>query len=682
MKTRLKTKIGDDSNEIWAGTFHSVCVKILRRFGDRIGYDKSFNIYDTEDQKKIVTQVIKDLEMDDKMFPPKTALSFISTHKNHLNDPDEARKEASNFREEKLCNIYEKYQSRLKEANALDFDDLIMQTVHLLRTDSEACEYLQNKFKYVCVDEYQDTNHAQFVLTDIISRKNRNLMVVGDDDQSIYKFRGADIENILNFDKVIKDTKTIKLEQNYRSTKNILDAANSIIANNTKRHGKTLWTAKEDGTAPVLRCLPNQQDEAGFIAETISSLKISGKYSLNNIAILYRANALSNNIESALSRRGIPYRVLSGLRFYERKEIKDIMAYLSLINNQTDNLRLERIINEPKRKIGESTVSAVKDLSNYLSIPMFEIMKNADEYPALAKSATKLKDFTNLILGLKDLSEATELDEFIDKVLDLTGYRAMLKNIGDEESNSRLENINELISNAVAFMESHDENEISLASFLEETALIAEIDNYDADSEAVVLMTIHSAKGLEFPVVFLPGLEENIFPSYLSTHSDAEIEEERRLAYVAVTRAKEKLYLTHAKERLLYGKTDYNKLSRFIRDILPLNILDSLQPASQNSNFEPVNQAKKEYIPIKKQKPSVSYEMLKTPFSSAPNTSKPTSVGNDKFNVGDLVDHPMFKTGMIISCTKMGADYLYEISFDTVGTKKMMGTYAKLKKHE
>ncbi len=666
MKARLEKKVGEEAEAIWAGTFHSVCVKLLRMFGQSIGYGKEFTIYDTDDQKKLMVSVIRDMHVDEKMFAPKTVLNFISRAKDRLLTPADVANDARDFREGKMAELYKEYQRRLVAGNAVDFDDIIMQTVRLLRENAEALEYCQNKFRYVCVDEYQDTNHAQFVLTSMISERYGNIMVVGDDDQSIYRFRGADIENILNFDKEIKDTKIIKLEQNYRSTKPILDVANTIINKNVNRHGKKLWTDKTDGQTVSLRRLDTQNDESRYIVDKILALREQG-YSLSDFAVLYRLNALSNTLEGAFNRSGVPYRVLGGLRFHERKEIKDILAYLCLINNTADNVRLMRIINEPKRKIGESTVTAVYDIANFEGVSMFEIMKRAESYTALSKAAGKLKEFVNLICGLREIAATEPLDVLIDKVLDLTGYRAMLKAQDELEGKSRLENAEELISNAVEFVNNREDS--SLSAFLEEMALVADIDNYDPDAEAVVLMTVHSAKGLEFPVVFLPALEEGVFPSSQALYDEAELEEERRLAYVAVTRAKEKLFITHARERLMYGKTSFNKLSPFI-DEIPETLLDTVKPETRFGAATGVG-----FVPYKKPVQAVSGE-----FNKKPTAAPKIKTAGQRFSVGDEVKHPIFGSGIVMSATPMGPDVLYEIAFDTAGTKKMMGNFAKLSK--
>ncbi len=668
MKARLEKKIGEKADEIWAGTFHSICLRLLRKYGERIGYAPGFTIYDADDQKKLMTSVIKESGTDEKMFAPKSVLNVISGWKDKLMTPEDCRTQAKDFREVKIADFYAEYQKRVLAGNAVDFDDIIMQTVRLLREDSDALSYCQNRFKYVCVDEYQDTNHAQFVLTSLVSGKYNNIMAVGDDDQSIYRFRGADIGNILNFDREIEGSTVIKLEQNYRSTSQILDAANAVIANNKGRHGKSLWTDREGGAKVSVRRPDGQIDEGRYIVDKILELRSEEHRSLNDFAILYRVNAMSNSLEGSFNRAGVPYRVLGGQRFYERKEIKDVLAYLCVINNPSDSLRLRRIINEPKRKIGDSTVNAVAELAGFYGCSMFSVMQKAFEYPALAKAAQKLVDFTNMILGLRDIAAAEPLDILIDKVLDLTGYRAMLKVTDGIEGETRLENVEELISNAVEFVRSHDDS--SLDAFLEEVALVADIDNYDPDAEAVVMMTVHSAKGLEFPVVFLPGMEEGIFPAQQSSYDPMELEEERRLAYVAITRAKDRLFITHAKERLIYGKTSYNKVSRFVEEI-PKALLDIPE--------EQAVRQMQEFVPAKKPKPKVSDEMFKKPFIPGyVNTARSTEV----FSVGDVVTHPVFGVGMITSVTKMGPDSMYEIAFDNVGTKKMLASYAKIKLFE
>jgi len=681
MKTRLAKKVGPSAADIWAGTFHSICVRLLRRFGEKIGYHSGFTIYDTDDVKKLVLSVLKDLKLDDKMYPPKTVQNYISRAKDSLLTPDDAMAEAKSFREKEMARIYEEYQRKIRAANAVDFDDIIMQTVALLRADEEVRSYCQNRFRYVCVDEYQDTNRAQFVLTELLSAKRRNIMVVGDDDQSIYRFRGADIQNILDFDKVISDAKVIKLEQNYRSTQCILEVANKIIANNSTRHDKTLFTQREGGEKVVVKQVANQEMEARFIVDKITELKRTEGRSFSDFAVLYRVNALSGGLEGVFARSGIPYRVLGGLRFFERKEVKDVLAYLCVINNPSDNLRLNRIINEPKRKIGEATMAAVQEIADFEEKSCFEVMENAYQYAALQKVAPRLVEFTKMILTLREIAESEPLPELVDKVLELSGYRDMLI-LGGKELEDKLENVEEIISNAVEYMDRTPEG--SLSGFLEEVALVADIDNYDPDASAVVLMTVHSAKGLEFPVVFLPGLEEGIFPSSRSSDTDEELEEERRLAYVAVTRAKDRLFCLHARERLLYGKTSYATASRFVQE-MPKKYIETdyeerasmgsaiRRPAQNPSNGgsrAPSGGAVGGFTGF-----SPSGELFAKPTVGQP--KKPSS-SVQRFNPGDRVKNPNFGVGLVLTAQSIGSDMLYEIAFESVGTKKMMGTYAKL----
>ena len=671
MKERLVKALGSDGAEgLWAGTFHSVCLRILRRFTEQTGYSEGFTIYDTDDQKKLMLSVIKDAGADEKMFTPRAAIDFVSACKNELISPDEAKQKAAEFREEKLASFYKEYQKRLKTANAMDFDDIIVRTVELIGKNEEIRDYLQGKFRYICVDEYQDTNHAQFVLVTLLAEKYGNLMVVGDDDQSIYGFRGADIKNILSFDKSMEGAKVVKLEQNYRSTSSILDCANAIIKNNTGRHDKKLWTENGEGEKISLKLLGNQSEEADYIAGKIMELREKENRKLSDFAVLYRINALSNTLEGAFARRGIPYRVLGGQRFYERKEIKDILAYLCVINNPQDNIRLMRIINEPKRKIGDATVDAVKTLAEHYGKSMFEIMENAEQYTAISKSAAKLKDFTRMILGLREIASGDTVDVLIDKVLDFSGYRAMIEALDREDGRNRVENIGELISNAVLFMQSREE--ATLSDFLEEVTLVADIDNYDPDAEAVVLMTVHSAKGLEFPVVFLPAMEDDIFPSGKSVYSSEEMEEERRLAYVAVTRAKEKLFITHVRERLLYGKTSYYRMSQFVKEI-PDELLSESKNGEQQRKF-PAGAFGAVRHPSKP-KAEISGE-----FSIGASLAQKTVSGAERFSAGDRVQHGVFGSGTVLTVTPAGSDAVYEIAFDNAGMKKMMANYAKLKR--
>ncbi len=665
MKERIAKALGDEemAKEVWAGTFHSICVRLLRRFGENIGYARDFSIYDGDDQKRLITQCQKDLDIDEKTFPPRSTLNVISRAKDRLMTPEDFENEAgSDFRLQKIARIYALYQARLYAANALDFDDIIMQTVRLLRECSEARDYCQRRFEYVCVDEYQDTNRAQLELTKLLCARSRNLMVVGDDDQSIYRFRGATIENILQFDSSFEEARIIKLEQNYRSTQNILSAANAVIKNNKGRRGKELWCEHGEGDKIRVKKLNNQNEETKYIINKIVDgvSKEGRKYS--DFAVLYRMNAQSNNLETIFAKSGLPYRILGGIRFYERKEIKDIIAYLCVIKNPSDSVRLRRIINEPKRKIGETTVDAVLAIASSEGVNPFEVMENAAAYTALTKSAPRLADFVRMIRKLRAIAETAPVSELIKAVYERTGYKEMLEAQGFEGVD-RIANIGELVTNAVNY-ESGDP-EASLEGFLEDVALVSDIDNYDENADAVVLMTIHSAKGLEFPVVFLPGFEDGIFPSIQSSMDPDELEEERRLAYVAITRAKERLYCIHVRERMIFGKTQFNPRSRFI-DEIPEELVDlGRMPIAEPEAAE------------RPKRNPISREFYKKPTLNA-GAVRQTEV--EKFSIGDRVSHYNFGEGEIIDVKPMGADVMYEIIFDTVGTKKLMATYAKLKK--
>jgi len=663
MKERLTKVLGEEcAAEIWAGTFHSVCLRILRRYADYVGLKSGFTIYDTDDSKRLIKDCLSSLNIDEKILPIKNAQNYISRAKDKLCTPAQFEAEAgSDFKLQLIAKVYYEYQKRLGENNAVDFDDIIVKTVELLQYNDEAREYYQRRFKYVCVDEYQDTNYAQFVLTSLLSGTYHNVMVVGDDDQSIYAFRGATIENILGFDKSFTGSRTIKLEQNYRSTGNILGAANSVIANNRGRHGKSLWTDHGEGDKVVLRRLDNQNEEARFIVDEINKLAAEGK-SLSDFAVLYRTNAQSQALEGAFAKSGMAYRILGGTRFFDRKEIKDVIAYLCLINNPSDNVRLKRIINVPKRTIGDTTVSAVEQIAQMEGTSIFDVMERADQYVALARVARKLTAFTSMIRELQSLRDVVGLPELFRETLEQSGYRDMLVLAGEVERD-RLENVDELVSTAVEYELSHEES--TLAGFLEEVALVADIDGYEADADAVVLMTIHSAKGLEFPVVFLPGLEDGLFPGHRSIGNSTEMEEERRLAYVAITRAKEKLFITHAKQRLMFGQTSYNPLSTFVSEIDD-KYLD--KPAEPERSFRSVSGL------------GTGYQSVARAEMNKSVGTKPIKASGAAFNPGDEVVHMRFGSGVILSATDMGGDMLYEVAFDDFGTKKLFGSYAKLRK--
>lgn len=656
--------------DVWAGTFHSVCLRILRKYCTEAGYSSDFTIYDTDDTKKAIQACMRELNIDEKMLAPRAVQNAISRAKDQLITPEKYASEAGqDFTLDRIAKIYELYQRRLREGNAFDFDDIIMQTVLLLTENGDIREYYQHRFKYVCVDEYQDTNGAQFELIQLLSGGYKNIMAVGDDDQSIYKFRGARIENILNFEKVYSDAKVIRLEQNYRSAGNILDAANALISNNIGRMGKTLRTDRENGEKITLKRLENQNEEARYIINRIAELSLREKRRFSDFAILYRVNAQSNSLENVFARSGIPYRILGGMRFFERKEVKDILAYLCVINNPADNLRLKRIINEPKRKIGETTVAAVEKLAGEEGCSMYDIMRNADKYTILAKTASKLRDFVSIIDTLREIAKTERLSVLVENTIDRSGYRNMILMMGESEID-RLENIQELVSTAVDYEDriaaQNDGTVPTLTAFLEEIALVADIDNYDSSADAVSLMTIHSAKGLEFPVVFLPGFEEGLFPGMQSAVSDEELEEERRLAYVALTRAKDRIYISHVRERLIYGRTTHNQLSRFAKEIpeeLVSSELIKLREEREMASARP------------KKKPIVISNELKKKNQAGSYTSR-----GEHFTAGDEVEHASFGHGRILSVTPIASDSLYEVIFDNCGTKKLMGAYARLKK--
>ena len=673
IRSRINAQLGesDIANEIWSGTFHSICLRILRVHADKIGYYTGFSIYDQDDSKKAIATCMKDLDIDVKMLPVKSVQNTISRAKDKMITPEAFYSEVGNdYRLKQIGRIYEAYQNKLKASNALDFDDIIMQTVILLRKFPEVREYYQNRFRYVCVDEYQDTNEAQFALTALLSGGHGNIMVVGDDDQSIYRFRGATIENILNFDKTFPSAKIIRLEQNYRSTQNILDAANAVIRNNTGRKGKTLWTNAGEGEKIHLKKVFDHNEEARYISDKIQKMVSEGK-EYRDFALLYRNNAQSSTIERTFAKSGIPYRIIGGVRFADRKEIKDIVAYLQLIQNHNDDERLVRIINEPKRKIGDKTLDGVRAIAHEENCSMFKIIENADKYVALAKSADKLLEFAALINYLTHLVGETTLEAFINQVMDKSGYRQMLINAGEVERD-RLENLEEFLTGAIEYESKYvDDGSYTsvLEGFMEETSLVADVDRYDESADAVVLMTAHSAKGLEFPYVFLPGMEEGLFPSMQSiTATSAEVEEERRLCYVAITRAKKELFIVHTNQRMLYGRTQFNPESRFLKEI-PAELIQR-EKSPYDKPKTPIN-------PYGENASRPVYDTLTiTSVSKKPAQSQATST----LEAGDRVFHATFGEGDLISVKRMGADWLYEVVFDKVGTKKLMATYAKLKK--
>ena len=667
IKARLAATLGEgaEAGDVWAGTFHSVCVRMLRKYGDRVGLPEGFSIYDTADKKRLISDVMKELGIDDRMLPIRSVMSAISEEKDHLRLPAEMTV-GQDLRSKHLHRIYTAYQEALERFGALDFDDIILKTVKMLEGNPDVLDYYQNKFSYVCVDEYQDTNPAQFRLTALLSAKNRNIMVVGDDDQSIYKFRGATIENILQFDTVYPDAKVVKLEQNYRSTKTILAAANAVIAHNEGRRDKALWCAGEEGEKITVHPVSDGNAECGYIIDTILKMVVNEKKRYSDFAILYRVNEISRGLETAFAKSGLPYRLLGGTRFYDRKEVKDVMAYLLLLANTADDQRLRRVVNVPRRGIGDKTMDTVAAIAGAEHLSMFDVMERAEEFPPIAKSAAKLKEFTALIRSLQ--SDLLKPSALLPVVMEKTGYMAMLRALG-QEGKADIDNLNELVSAAVEY-ESKTESP-TLTGFLEEAALVADVDKYDADADAVVMMTIHSAKGLEFPVVFLAGAEEGTFPGMQSINDPSELSEERRLAYVAITRAKTKLFVTHAEERLLYGTTQYRRLSRFFDGELPSHLKEVGKAATPPPRRTPDFRPKREPL---------SGEFERRAAVSASATPAYHKKAAPTFAVGDLVSHLTFGKGEILSVRPMGGDVLYEVRFEGGVTKKLMGTYAKLKK--
>ena len=649
LKNRLTTMLGDAGNDVFASTFHSMCVKFLRRDIDKLGYKRDFNIFDRADQLTVVKECIKELNIDDKMFQPKSLINEISRAKDEMQFPKDMKNDfATDYRLNIIADVYELYQKKLKTYNALDFDDIIMLTVKLFEENDDVLSYYQRRFKYVMVDEYQDTNHAQYRLVTLLAAGHKNICVVGDDDQSIYKFRGANIENILSFEKQYENCAVIKLEQNYRSTGNILDAANGVIKNNRGRKGKTLWTDSGDGEKISFYRATNEHDEGYYIAEQIINMTIDG-YNYNDFAVLYRTNAQSRVIENMLIQNAVPYRVLGGLRFFDRKEIKDVLAYVKLINNPADNVNFKRIINEPKRGIGAKTVSNCEEIANARGISMFDVCMTEQG---------KLGEFAKMMTELQQLSKDMPVSKLIDAVIEKTGYGAMLMNENTVEATTRLENIKELITDAMEFEKTVPKEEATLNNYLEKISLVADVDNYDESQEVVVLMTLHSAKGLEFPVVFMCGMEEGLFPSFMSISSSDELEEERRLCYVGITRAKKKLFITCTQSRTLFGTVSYNKPSRFV-DEIDDNLID---------------------IPFKTEikKEITSSYISPVKYNKITLDSKKTVSSGVTYSVGQMVKHSKFGKGMILKATAVGNDWHLEIAFETVGTKNLMAAYAKL----
>lgn len=671
LKERICNAVPEGGSDIWAATFHSTCARILRRYGDRIGFTSHFTVYGTDDQKKLVKDILKQLNYDEKMLPVKRVLNEISKAKDEMLTPQEMLKRAGyDNLKQSVAKVYEIYQSRLKTADAMDFDDMLCKTVELFQKCPDILEFYQNQFKYIMVDEYQDTNKVQYKFVSMLAAKNGNICVVGDDDQSIYKFRGATIENILSFENTFKGAKMIRLEQNYRSTKNILNAANGVISNNTMRKGKTLWTENAVGDKIEVHTSDSERDEAQFIAKTILDGVADGR-KFSDFAILYRMNAQSNSIEQALSRSGIPHRVIGGRRFYDREEIRDMVAYLQVINNPHDDVRLGRIINVPKRGIGATTLEKASEIAAGLGESIYSVIKDADVYPQLSRAATKLKSFVALIDGLMEAEQSGDysLAELYNLILEHTDYEKYLKTEKDNPD-VRIENIEELSSNIIKFEEDYAE-EASLSNFLEEISLQTDIDNYDAEADSSVMMTLHSAKGLEFPVVFIAGLEEGVFPSIATMMNPDELNEERRLAYVGITRAKEKLYITKAKSRMLMGHTSYNKVSRFVNEIPPelLNYTGEKKTFASTNGFS----ASSSHI-------SIGAGSKFTPNKSFNTFTKPAVKSGTVYKKGDCVFHKVFGKGMIMKTEKMGNDTMLEVAFDKAGTKTLMANFSKMEK--
>lgn len=662
LKNRLVAKLGTEAADVFASTFHSMCVRILRRDGEKIGIPKSFTIYDADDSLRVVKKCLKAINLDEKQFAPRPIAGAISHAKESLEQPKELAAKAEktgDFRQKIVARVYAEYQKELYEAGALDFDDLLCETVRLFRESPETLEYYQNRWRYIMVDEYQDTNHVQYMLVALLAQKYKNICVVGDDDQSIYKFRGATIENILSFERQFPGAKVVRLEQNYRSTQNILSAANKVIEHNLERKGKTLWTANGDGSKITVRRCVDEDSEASFVADKVlDGVSVGKKYS--DFAVLYRMHAQSNSIEHAFTRAGIPYKIIGGLRFYERKEIKDLLAYMSVITNPADNLRLVRIINEPKRGIGDTTVAAAERLSDATGLSLFEIFEHADEYADLSRRSAVLMHFTETIKSLAEEAESFDAESFFDSLCEKTGYLDMLRAQGTE-GEGRIENIGELKTNLMKYEEAAEQPE--LAGFLEEVALYTDLDRME-ETDSVLMMTLHSAKGLEFPSVFIVGMEEGVFPGMQAIYDMNEMEEERRLAYVGMTRAKRNLYLTAAASRMIFGQTNHNRISRFIEEI----------PDEYKEFFDETERRRQNVSYHFEEAPSGRIRTEKT-FSAAPQKAQGTV-----FGVGDRVRHKVFGGGTVLAASPMAGDTMLEIAFDTKGTKKLMANFAKLTK--
>lgn len=668
MRERVDDIVGFGSEQIWVSTFHSACVRILRRFADHLGYERNFVIYDTDDQKSVIKEICKRLNIDTKIYKERALLSAISSAKNEMIDAKAyALNVSGDFGKQRIADVYGEYEKVLYKNNAMDFDDLLVKTVEVLRNNEDVLNYYQERFKYIMVDEYQDTNTVQFRLVSLLAGKYRNLCVVGDDDQSIYKFRGANIYNILNFEKEFSDAKVIKLEQNYRSTQTILDAANSVIRHNKGRKEKTLWTANEVGDKIVFHQYQNEYDEAYQVVEEISRIVSQGKAHYNDYAILYRTNAQSRVLEEKFVARSIPYKIVGGINFYQRREIKDILAYLKTIDNGRDDLAVRRIINVPKRGIGMTTLNRVTEYGEARNMSFFDALECCDDIPRIGKTGEKIKGFVNMIEVFRAQSEYITLAELLTNVLEETGYIKELEAEDTEVAQGRIENIDELMNKIVAYEE--EEEEPTLSGFLENVALVSDIDSLDEAEDYVMLMTLHSAKGLEFPYVYMCGMEDGLFPSYMTIVNDdpEEIEEERRLCYVGITRAKKRLTMTYAKSRMVRGSTQYNMLSRFVKEISPE--LFDLGAKPEKTKQESRIQRPSDFS--RKQTTKVA-----TAYGKAFQVNKAAALD---YTVGDMVRHIKFGAGTVINIVDGGKDYEVTVDFEKSGVKKMFASFAKLK---
>ena len=672
MRERVDKLVGFGSESIWVSTFHSACVRILRRHIDNLGYDTNFTIYDTDDQKSLMKDVCRKMNIDTKIYKERSLLAQISHAKDELLTPDDMEmKAAGDYNMKKVASVYREYQAALRKNNALDFDDLIVKTVELFEKCGAVLEYYQERFKYIMVDEYQDTNTAQFKFISLLAQRYQNLCVVGDDDQSIYKFRGANIGNILGFEHVFPDARVIRLEQNYRSTRNILNAANQVIANNTERKAKTLWTENEEGSKVHFRQFLNAYEEAEYVAGEIGKLKRNGLGNYRDCAILYRTNAQSRIFEEKFIAANIPYKLVGGVNFYARKEIKDLLCYLKTIDNARDDLAVQRIINVPKRGIGATTLGRVQDYADNMGISLYEALRVAEEVPSIGRSLSKIDGFVTFIQILKSKADVMTVEEILQEVIDSTGYVAELEAEDTEESRARIENIDELISKTVAYQEAMEEQNqpATLSGFLEEVALVADIDTVDPDQDYVLLMTLHSAKGLEFPKVFMVGMEDGIFPSHMtiSYGDDGELEEERRLCYVGITRAMKDLTLTCAQQRMIRGETQYNRVSRFVREI-PRELVDLGHTIQEKKpKVEDMIPTPAKYSKMKEILQGRNYK---------PREFKVTKANSLDYEVGDTVRHIKFGVGIVKEIVEGGRDYEVTVEFDKVGVKKMFASFA------